>query len=266
MKKHLLAGVLSLYSLNLTGAPECGGSDIFENRKEPIPFQQIPMVDPATGDEYHPNDMIEVKVGDETKTFRAADYFKELNKIERDLNRWGYSVKGDGDVTLSGWTQCEDKWKAQAEKITKTIRKELTKYLLEDQDWDALWDKVKDEYDKNIPDYDEMYRAAESGEYEANLPPVPVFTATKPTLERAVVDFDKKKTWSWNGGDKSKLYAKIDTIAQFGATKAEAHAIADLNIESAIAGEWEGNLLNVKVEGKSPGTGPLELKLRGFSS
>lgn len=248
-------------SSNGFATPECGTSDIFENRKEPIAFVQIPMVNPSTGEEYHPNDIITVEINGVDKDFKASEYFSNLNETEEVLNQWGYSIRDGGDATLGGWTQCQDLWEEQGKKIKKNIRDELAKYLLGDEDWTELWDKIKEEYDKNYPDWDELYRQAEDGSYEVNLPPVPTFEASKPTITRQPVEFTKEKTWSWEGGDKSKVHGGLYPYLKFGATKVEAKGEAGISIKVGLAGQWDGELLDVKLSGHSPGTGPLKVDL-----
>lgn len=261
MNKWIILGVTLLLSKAGYSDPECGTSDIFENRKPAITFQKIPMVNPETGEAYHPNDEITVEINGENVVFRAADYFEKINETEETLNKWGYSVRDGGESTIGGWTQCQDIWNKQGDKIKKNLREELAKYLVGDEDWRDLWDKVKDEYDKNYPSWEELYRQAEEESYEVNLPPVPVFQATKPTIPRKPVEFTKEKTWSWKGGSKRKLSGGIYPYIKFGATKVEAKGEAGLNVKAGLASKWEGDLLNVKLTAHSPGTGPLKIDL-----
>ena len=82
-----------LFSGLANGEVSCGPEDIVEHRKPIIHFQPFPMENPETGDQYHPNDLIEVPDEDgKVKKVRAADYFAKVNELEESLNQWGKSV------------------------------------------------------------------------------------------------------------------------------------------------------------------------------
>lgn len=261
MLKYITLGLLFGSASWAYSAPQCGNSDIVENRRTPITFEPIPMVNPETGETYDPTDTISFEVNGQVKTYSAQQYFDELNHQEQLLNQWGYSLRDEGQDTLGGWTQCREVWQEQGEKIKKVIREELAEYLLGDGEWDDLWDAIKDEYEKNYPDWEELYRAAQEDSYEANLPPVPPFEVSRPNIPRAPVEFTKEKTWSWEGGDKQKVYGGIYPYAKYGATKTEAKGEAGLNVKASLAGKWDGELLEAKATAVSPGTGPLKLDL-----
>lgn len=254
-------GLLAFAPRLALSAPQCGSSDIFENRKPAIPFQPIPMVDPETGRPYHPNDPIKVDIDGKEQTFRAGDYFKGLNDIEERLSQWGYSIREHGEFSLSGWVQCIDVWEAQAKQIEKAIRQALAKHLLEADNWREVWDSVLDEYLENRPSWDEIYRLAEQGSYEVYMPEVAVFSATKPTIKRKPIEFEKEKSWPWEGGDKNKAYIGFFPYVKFGATKTEAKGEAGIDINGALAGQWDGSVAALKVSAHSPGSGPLTINM-----
>ena len=55
----------------------------------------------------------------------------------------------------------EDKWNSERQDFSK-FRSELAEYLLSEEDWDKAWDLVAEEYDKNVPSWEELYRAAKT--------------------------------------------------------------------------------------------------------
>lgn len=254
--------ILCFYLLMPDGAysaPQCGESDMVQNKRPAIPFQPIPMIDPETGRPYHPNDSITIEIDGQSKSFKAADYFRELNALEESLNRWGYSIRTSGEYSLSGWSQCLDIWEAQAQQVKKAIRAELAKFLLEEEDWDKVWQKVLEEYQANRPSWEEIYRLAEEGSYRVEMPEIPAFSIVKPTLSRKPIAFHKEKSWPWEGGDRNKTYIAFNPYVKFGANKTEAKGEAGLNIDGSLAGQWSGNISSANIHAISPGTGPMRV-------
>src|SRR5205807_545789 len=60
------------------------------NKREPIPFVPFEMRDPITGAEITPETLIKLPNGKEAT---AKEYFEELNKLEKQLNEIGYSLR-----------------------------------------------------------------------------------------------------------------------------------------------------------------------------
>ena len=65
---------------------------IVVDRRQPIPFVPFEMVDVATGAPIPPEQVLELPDG---KQMPAADYFRELNEIEKGFSEMGYSLRQD---------------------------------------------------------------------------------------------------------------------------------------------------------------------------
>src|SRR5438552_5118192 len=65
------------------------------NKRQPILFKPLEMVDPATGKSVSPDYPIKLPSG---KQITAGEYYAKVNEIERHLNEQGYSLRDKNTV------------------------------------------------------------------------------------------------------------------------------------------------------------------------
>ena len=156
--------------------------------RSPIPYQPFPMVNPETGERYHPNDEITYEDNGNTVTIRAEDFFRELNKVEQDLNLWGYSLRSEGGSlgTIKELFVNREKAKGKLSDLKKAHRDKKNKEnpLEEASDFMDNLDKAWEKYD--IPSLDDLYRHAQDEGYEVPLPEVPLFPTPSVTFEEGL--------------------------------------------------------------------------------
>ncbi len=241
---------------------DCGPDNIIEHRKPLIHFEPFPMKDPETGKEYHPNDLVDVpdENGD-IKKVKASNYFGRLNSIEEQLNTWGYSLRTDGVDNISSLNYCAKRLESQVKVINEYVRDQEMKFLKNPEEWKNDWEKAWEEYKKDIPSWEDLYRYAEDDDYDVYMPEVPVFHADRPVFERKPVEFTKEKTYTLYKGSNKTFAVGIYPYYKIGATKVEAKGEAGVNVEGAILGAWKGSVANIAIKAQSPGTGPLTLDL-----
>lgn len=240
---------------------ECIVSNVEAESREPITFFPFERKDPQTGRIFLPEDIVQtITDGEDEIKITAKKYFDELDKIERELNRKGYSIKTGGSQTLGELKTCAEKLEKQSEKIAKMIRDRYLDAIVKDQDIKAALLKWKDDYTKQLPTYEELFTyVSDHEDYNLNMPEVPLFTATRPKVQRKPLEIKKEKSWPWEGGDKNQLWVKVNPYMKFSSNKAEAEAVGSLDIDAALFGVWEGSLVKASVVGSSPGSNAMKL-------
>lgn len=258
-------GIAAIIVLRATPAlaNDCATTNVVENRKPALHFQPFPMVNPETGDRYHPNDPISIpQASGQPKIVRAEDYFREINDTEQKLNAWGYSLRDGGASTLSQLNTCQTLLQDQARRIDKAVAAEQAKFMENDDDWMKRWNTMKDEYAKMIPSWDELYRNANDEKYQVYMPTVPVYQPPQPKLERREIKFSKEKTYSLAQGSSGSFKAELLPYYKVGANKVEARGEAGIHVKGGMLGQWEGEIATLATEAISPGSGPLVVNLR----
>jgi hypothetical protein len=252
---------LALQALPAAAESPCGPASVVEKRQPAVPFQAFDMVDPETGRRYHPNDLIQVTKDDgKTTEVRAQDYFDSINATEKMLNEWGYSLRDGADPqTLSRLNYCAEQMEAQRQIIDKTIRDEQTKFLEDETSWLSRWNTMRDEYTKDVPSWEELYRRADDDSYKVYMPPVPAYQPPRPTYKPREISFSKEKSYTLYEGKSDSFSVGVYPYYKVGATKVEAVGEAGLNVRGGMVGQWEGEIASFKLNGRSPGTGPLKI-------
>lgn len=89
------------------------------NRRQPVSFQPFEMRDPETGAEISPEKVLTFPDGKQAK---AGEYYAELNRIERELNALGYSLREDWEnITIQESIVDEAALQSQARGIRAAI-------------------------------------------------------------------------------------------------------------------------------------------------
>jgi len=101
------------------------------NKRAPIPFKAFQQVHPKTGKAIPPDSMLTLFNG---KRMVAKDYFRELNRIEQELNKLGYSLRDTAkEIVLQNTkinkvvlnTQAKNVKKEHKQRVTGSIPKSL---------------------------------------------------------------------------------------------------------------------------------------------
>ncbi len=89
------------------------------NRRQPLSFQPFEMRDPETGAEISPEKVLTFPDGKQAK---ADEYYAELNRIERELNALGYSLREDWEnITIQESVVDEAALQAQTRSIRAAV-------------------------------------------------------------------------------------------------------------------------------------------------
>ncbi|WP_375767344.1 hypothetical protein NR798_37550 [Archangium gephyra] len=235
------------------------------NKKPPIAFNPIPMQNPQTGEPYLPNEEIEIRPGEK---MLAGEFFNQINNLEYDLNQWGYSLR-DADIsTLSALKTCIDLLQSQRNLILEDIRENgPAPWSVEDRlkKIEAAWKRYQDQ----LPSWNELYQKADDESVKVYLPDVPPFSAPVPEIKRAELKpVFKERAWSFEVGEKSKLWVNAQASLSLNASKIDAVGDARGAINAALMGKWEGEVLSAKAHAQAPttDTGQLLLEVRGLGS
>lgn len=259
----LIAGfALILSAKGFSQSDECGEDDVVENRRPAIRFVPIPMVDPETGREIHPNEMLTIKDHDgNDKRVQASDLFKELNRTEESLNQWGYSLRtGDNTVTLSRWNYCLPALEKQAKLISDEVSKEFNEIFKSEQPWSEMWDRVKQEWTDNVPSWEEIQEMADDEDFKVYSPQIPVYQPPSINFKPVEVKFSKEKSKRIAHGGNKSFSADLFAFYKAGANKLEAVGEAGVYLNVQIHTAFNGELARYSYVGRTPGTGPLEVK------
>ncbi|WP_257452581.1 hypothetical protein [Archangium lipolyticum] len=232
------------------------------NKKPPIAFNPIPMKNPQTGEPYLPNEEIEVQPG---VKMLASDFFNQVNDLEYDLNQWGYSLRDTDISTLSELKTCIELLAAQRNLISEDIRQNGPgPWSVEDRlkKVEAAWKRYTDQ----IPSWDELYQKADDESVRVYLPEVPPFSAPVPEIKRAELKpMFKERAWSFEVGEKSKLWLNAQASLSLRASKVDAVGDARGALNAALLGLWEGEVLSAQAHAQAPATdtGQLLVEVRG---
>jgi hypothetical protein len=238
--KKLTYAVLAVVTIAVGSAPARASicSDLKQFPLPPLTFVPFDRTNPDTGKPYGPGDQITV----EGTTMLAKDAFDALDDTERTLTSYGYTLRDIKDATLSELGTCTTLMASQVEiakkiladssgplspsTIAGIIQKRIDLARSAIPNWGELWDKIKD-HSRDI-----------------YLPEVPTYSAPVPHPKRTELKpVLKARSWAWELGSKSSLWVQALASLALNASKTSAKAEARAQMNGAVLGLWEGEIL-----------------------
>ncbi|MGH9884476.1 MAG: hypothetical protein ACREBE_03040, partial [bacterium] len=238
--RKLVYAALAVVTIAMGSAPARATtcSDLTQFPLPPLTFVPFDRTNPDTGKPYGPTDQITI----EGTTMLAKDAFDALDSTERTLTSYGYTLRDIKDNVLSELGTCTTLMASQVEiakkiladssgplspsSIAERIQKAIDLARTQVPNWGELWDKVKD-HSRDI-----------------YLPPVPTYSAPIPHPKRTELKpVLKARSWSWEIGSKSSLWVQALANLSLDASKISAKAVATAQMNGAVLGLWEGEIL-----------------------
>jgi len=243
----LLAAAMLAVIASPATADRC--SDIKQHPKVPLTFVPFSRINPSTGTPYGPNDTMVVS----GTTMPALAALDALDNLERQLTAIGYTLRDTDEKTLAEIGKCSELLASQVVIVDKILfdpagplsassiaakiqlKLQLAETLV--PNWDALYDMIKD------PNRDVF------------LPKVPTFTVPIPTPKRTVLKpLVKQRSWAWDIGDKGSLWVQLLASFQIDGSKTEVKSAAKGQINGAVLGLWDGEMLGADANASAGGT------------
>lgn len=244
--------------INLTATradepPDCSTTAI-ENTRDTIAFKPFLMEDPVTGRQYAPDEILTLENDDgEIVQITAQAFFEELNRIELNLNKMGYSIRNDEVHTLAELYYCY--LPEQAEIISEGVRPD-TPSTYRKAFWEQLFNEKLEEMKNDLATWVDLYhlKVPDIDEDDYYFPEVPPYTPQTPAIKPRPLEVIKEKSWNYEIGEKSKFYLAGGYGYKAEGSAVEVAASGYGRVDTTILKDLNKSILDAKAGVRSPGS------------
>jgi hypothetical protein len=230
----LTSGLLvNALSAHAQAVDEIGPNDNVHAAKAPIEFKPFPFKHPESGAPIVPQTIIRLPNG---KAQTAQQYYSELNRIERDLNKLGYTLRSGDPVQIIAALTDNPELAAAVKKYDTLIRQFDSTYMKYIRDPELIRKEIEQELrDQAQRAVDELYEKAKKNllPSEIVIEPIEGYMVNRVNNNLYV---PWTRDWSFKAGN-SNISAEANISARLGVDTNAYQVIGEAIVKGNLLGQ-----------------------------